>query len=100
MPRNRFVKLRVPIFPVAHAFRAGSRIRVTLTAPGGERPRWRFATVDRGRTRNRIVVGDAGASRLMLPVVRGATAKGTPLPGPTALRGQPSRAYVLTSNGG
>ena len=100
MPRNRFVKLRVPIFPVAHAFRAGSRIRVTLTAPGGERPRWRFATVDRGRTRNRIVVGDAGASRLMLPVVRGATAKGTPLPGPTALRGQPSRTYALASNGG
>jgi hypothetical protein len=36
----------------------------------------------------------------VLPVLAGATAKGTPLPGPTALRGQPSRRYVPASNGG
>ena len=29
-------------FPVAHVFRAGSRIRVRVEAPGGDRPRWRF----------------------------------------------------------
>ena len=27
----------------------GSRIRVTVQAPGGDRPRWDFATVDSGR---------------------------------------------------
>ena len=48
LPRGRFALVRVPIFPVAHAFRAGSRIRVTVQAPGGDRPRWRFATVDHG----------------------------------------------------
>ena len=100
LPRGRYALVRVPIFPVAHAFRAGSRVRVTVQAPGGDRPRWEFATIDRGRARNSVALGGARASRLVLPVVSGATAKGTPLPGPTALRGQPSRAYLAASNGG
>jgi predicted acyl esterase len=87
-----YALVRVPIFPVAHAFRAGSRLRVTIQAPGGDRPRWRFETVDTGRTRNTIAVGFPQASKLVLPVVTGATAA-TPLPAPTALRGQPSREY-------
>jgi predicted acyl esterase len=100
LPRGRYALVRVPIFAVAHAFRAGSRIRVTLQAPGGDRPRWRFATIDRGRTRNTIALGRPRASSLVLPVLAGATAKGTPLPGPTALRGEPSRRYVPAANGG
>jgi predicted acyl esterase len=100
LPRNRWSLVRVPIFPVAHAFRAGSRIRVTVQAPGGDRPRWAFASVDRGRTRNTVALGGARASRLVLPVLAGATAKGTPLPPPTALRGQPSRVYAAAANGG
>ena len=84
--------MRVPIFPAAHAFRAGSRIRVTLQAPGGERSRWRFETLDDGTRANIVGLGGAYASRLVLPVIEGATANGTPLPAPTALRGQPSRA--------
>ena len=100
MPRGRAALVRVPIFPVAHAFRAGSRVRVTVQAVGGDRPRWSFATVDRGRTRNTVTLGGARASRLVLPVLAGATAQGTPLPPPTALRGEPTRAYVPASNGG
>ena len=100
LPRGRYALVRVPLFPVAHAFRAGSRVRVTIEAPGGDRPRWDFDTIERGRTQNTIALGGARASSLVLPVVRGATAKGTPLPAPTALRGQPSRAYSPASNGG
>jgi uncharacterized protein len=101
LPRGRYTLVRVPIFPAAHAFRAGSRIRVTLEAPGGDRPRWSFATLERrGSTRNTVALGGARASSLVLPVLAGATANGTPLPAPTALRGQPSRAYVAASNGG
>jgi predicted acyl esterase len=100
LPRGRFTLVRVPIWPVAHAFRAGSRIRVTVGATGGDRPRWRFASVDHGRTRNMVALGGGLASKLVLPVVAGATAKGTPLPPPTALRGEPSRRYVAASNGG
>lgn len=100
LPRGRASLVRVPVFAVAHAFRAGSRIRVTLTAPGGDRPRWAFATLERGRTRNTVAFGGARASRLVLPIVAGATAKGTPLPAPTALRGEPNRPYAPASNGG
>jgi predicted acyl esterase len=100
LPKGRYSLVRVPIYPVAHAFRAGSRIRVTVQAPGGDRPRWEFASVDRGTTRNTVRLGAKRASRLLLPVLRGATAKGTPLPAPTALRGQPSRVYQPASNGG
>jgi hypothetical protein len=100
VPRGRYTIVRVPLMPAAHAFRAGSRIRVTVQAPGGDRPRWRFASVDRGRTRNAVGIGGAYASRLVLPIVAGATALGTPLPAPTALRGQPSREYRPASNGG
>jgi hypothetical protein len=73
---------------------------VTITATGGDRPRWDFSTVDKGNAQNTVSLGGARASSLVLPVVAGATAKGTPLPGPTALRGEPNRAYVAASNGG
>jgi uncharacterized protein len=100
LPAGTFSLVRVPIFPVAHAFRAGSRIRVTVEAVGGDRPRWDFATVDHGTTTNTIAIGGPYGSQLVLPVVAGATANGTPLPAPTALRGEPNRAYVAASNGG
>ena len=100
LPAGKFALVRVPIFPVAHAFRAGSKIRVTITATGGERPSWAFATVDKGNARNTVSLGGARASSLVLPVIAGATAQGTPLPGATALRGEPNRSYVPASNGG
>jgi uncharacterized protein len=100
LPRRRYTLVRVPVYPVGHAFRAGSRIRVTIEATGGDRSRWDFGTIDHGRTRNTIALGGARASRLVLPVLAGATAGGTPLPAPTALRGQPSRPYATASNGG
>lgn len=100
LPKGRFTKVRVPVFPVAHAFRAGSKIRVTVQAVGGDRPRWDFDTVDHGKTRNTIRLGGRKPSKLVLPVLKGATAKGTALPPATALRGQPSRVFIRASNGG
>jgi putative CocE/NonD family hydrolase len=100
LPHGKYTLVRVPIFPVAHAFRKGSRIRVTIEATGGDRPRWDFATIDHGTTRNRVLLGGARASRLVLPVLAGATAEGTPLPGATALRGEPNRKFRAASNGG
>ena len=100
LPKGRYTLVRVPVYPTAHAFRAGSRIRVTVQATGGDRPRWDFDTIDSGNTRNTIALGGARASKLVLPVLAGAGAQGTPLPAATALRGQPSRTYVPASNGG
>jgi hypothetical protein len=92
--------VRVPVFPVAHAFRAGSKVRLTIQAPGGDRQIWRFDTLEDGSITNTIGLGGKFPSKLVLPVLSGATAKGTPLPPATALRGQPSRDYETASNGG
>jgi len=97
---GKFNLTRVQIFPVAHVFRAGSKIRLNLQAPGGDRTIWDFDTIDDGTTTNTIGFGDATPSKLVLPVIPGQTAQGTPLPPPTALRGQPSREYEPASNGG
>ena len=98
--KKKFSLVRVPIFPAAHAFRAGSKIRVTIQAVGGDRPIWDFATVDSGKTRNTITIGGKKPSKLVLPVMKGANALGTPLPPARSLRGQPGRPYTPASNGG
>lgn len=100
LPAGRFTKVRVPLFPVAHVFRAGSRIRIGLAAPGGDRTRWAFATLaTAGTVENEIAHSAAQPSRLVLPVVRGAQPPAglPPCPG---LRGQPCRPYVPAANGG
>jgi uncharacterized protein len=100
LPKGRYALTRVQIYPVAHAFRAGSRLRVTIEAPGGDRTAWVLDTIEKGHTSNTIALGGSRASKLVLPVLPGVTAKGTPLPAPTALRGQPNRTYVKAANGG
>lgn len=100
LPSGRFAKVRVPIFPVTHAFRAGSKIRVTIMAPGGDRSEWEFRTIDDGTADNTITIGGNRPSSLTLPVLKGATALGNPLPVAGALRGQPTREYEAASNGG
>ncbi len=96
MPAGSFDTLRVQIYPVGYAFRAGEKIRVTIQAPGGERPSWAFQTLDDGTITDTIQLGP---SKLVLPVIPGATA-GAPLPACPSNRGQPCRAYVPASNGG
>ncbi len=98
--KGKFTKTRVQIFPVAHAFRAGSKIRINIQAPGGDRQIWDFDTLEDGTIRNTIAFGGKRPSKLVLPVLKGADAQGTPLPPATALRGQPSRDFVPAANGG
>ena len=45
---NEPVLARVEMFPVAHPFRAGSKIRITIDTPGGNRGEWKFATLNAG----------------------------------------------------
>ena len=87
---------RVALFPFAHQFRAGSRIRLTIQAPGGDRPEWTFDTP-----------ATDGASREPRSPTTTATRRGscsrscradptsalTAAPCPS-LRAQPCRAYV------
>ena len=52
--------VRVELFPVAHPFRAGSRIRLTVDAPGNARGVWVFDTIADGeRVTSEAEVGPA-----------------------------------------
>ena len=100
LPRGRFTEVRIPIEPFAYAFRTGSRIRVSITAPGGDRPAWQFDTYRTGGTvTDTIGLGGGHPSALVLSVVRGVTPP-DPQPACPSLRGQPCRTYVAAANGG
>jgi uncharacterized protein len=88
--------VRVPLYPFAHAFRAGSRIRIVVQPPGGNRPEWAFAALPGTRT---VTISRTAAqpSKVVLPVVPGVDVS-TPLPECGTLRGQPCRDYQPLKN--
>jgi predicted acyl esterase len=93
LPKGRWAKVTVPLYYQGHVYRAGSRLRVTLAAPRGDQPVWRFGELQ-PRSRASVSVSRAPSrpSRLVLPVVAGIDAP-TALPPCPALRGQPCRRY-------
>ncbi|MFN8196053.1 MAG: CocE/NonD family hydrolase [Nocardioidaceae bacterium] len=91
MPRGTFQRLRVELFPFAHPFRKGSRIRVTVDAPGNARPLWAFDTISHGE-KVEIATDRAHRSQLVLAVVPGVTVP-APAPACASLRSQPCRHY-------
>jgi predicted acyl esterase len=91
LPKGRFSKLIIPLYYQGHLYRAGSRIRVTITAPSGDQPVWSFAqTVPRKRARVAVAFSRERPSRVILPLVPGQSAP-TPLPPCPSLRGEPCR---------
>jgi putative CocE/NonD family hydrolase len=94
MPRGAYVKARVEIFPFAYEFRAGSRIRLTVQAPGGDRPLWTFDTPTENTATVRIARDRARRSRMVLPVLTtNPDLPAAPAPCPS-LRAEPCRTYV------
>ncbi len=92
LPGAGFELVRVELFPFAHAFRAGSRIRLVVDAPGGQRPLWEFDTISGGEEVT-IAHGGDFRSRVVLPVVDNVDAPDG-YPACDALRGQPCREYA------
>ena len=91
LPKGRWAPLTVPLYYQGHVYRAGSRLRVILSAVGGDQPTWAFASArPRGSAQVRIARGPSRPSRLVLPVTPGVSAT-TPLPPCPGLRGQPCR---------
>lgn len=91
LPADEFVEVRVELFPFAHPFRAGSRLRLTVDAPGGARPLWAFAETIAGGETVEIAADADHPSRLVLAVVDGiAVPPGAPPCG--SLRSQPCRS--------
>ncbi|HEX8051639.1 MAG TPA: CocE/NonD family hydrolase [Thermoleophilaceae bacterium] len=98
MPSNRFVKVTIPLYYQGHAYRAGSRIRVTITAPNGDQPVWSFSeTQPKGKATVAIAYSKRMPSSLTLPVVPD-VAVPTELPPCPALRAQPCRDYKPAAN--
>jgi uncharacterized protein len=98
LPRRRFVKLTIPLYYEGHAYRKGSRIRVTIGAPNGDQPIWSFSETLPKRTASVAVAHSRRRpSNLTLPVVPG-VAVPTGLPPCPGLRGEPCRAYKPLAN--
>ncbi len=98
LPSNRFVELTIPLYYEGHAYRAGSRIRVTIAAPNGTQPIWAFAqTQPEASAEVAIAYGKDMPSHLLLPVVSG-TPVPSDLPPCPGLRGEPCRDYQPYAN--
>ena len=99
LPTGEFTPVRVELFPFAHPFRAGSRLRLTIDAPGNSRAVWEFKTIDNGETVT--IAHDAEhPSNLVLPVIPGIDVPKAAPPACGSLRGQPCRTWIKAANGG
>jgi uncharacterized protein len=99
-PRGRYVATTIPLYYQGHAYRAGSRIRVTLTAPNGDQPVWSFKEVQPPSGPKPTISVAYSAKRLsrrVLPVLPGLDVP-TGLPPCPGLRGEPCRDYVAYTN--
>jgi uncharacterized protein len=93
MPAGQFAEVTIPLYYEGHAYRAGSRIRVTITAPNGDQPIWSFSETQPSGTANiSIARSKAMPSSLILPVVPNVNVP-TGLPPCPGLRGEPCRNY-------
>jgi uncharacterized protein len=95
LPAGEFTLVRIPIDPIAHTFRAGTRLRIVISAPGGDRPSWSFETL---QTHGTVVdTVQLGTSSLVVNAVSGVTPTSA-IPACGALRGEPCRPYAIMSN--
>jgi hypothetical protein len=90
--------VRIPVDPIAHTFRPGTELRIVITAPGGDRPSWEFATLDNGQAAT-VGTGRFAASALVVNQVNGVASTPT-LPVCGSLRGEPCRALQPEGNHG
>jgi predicted acyl esterase len=99
MPTNKFVQVAVPLYYEGHAYRAGTRIRITLAAPNGTQPIWSFSETQppTGTSRVSIAFSKQMPSSLVLPVVPGVSIP-TAQPACPSLRNEPCRTYVPIVN--
>ena len=100
LPQGRFTLVRIPVDPIAHTFRAGTRLRIVISAPGGDRPSWTFDTpATHGAVVDTVALGGTQGSSLVVNEV-GGIVPSSAMPACGALRGEPCRAYVPLGNQG
>ncbi len=101
MPADRYVPVTIPLYFEGHAYRKGSRIRVTISAPNGAQPVWSFAHTqpEGGTASESIAFSPSMPSSLTLPIVPGVTVPAG-LPACPSLRNEPCRSYRAFANDG
>jgi predicted acyl esterase len=93
---KEFVKAKVPIRPFAHAFRAGSRLRIVIDTPGRDHGYWEFENPAYGdEVLQRVARTPTMPSKLVLPIIE--TGGDIPAPAPPcySLRGVVCRHSFL-----
>ncbi|HTY96761.1 MAG TPA: CocE/NonD family hydrolase [Solirubrobacteraceae bacterium] len=101
MPATRYVPVVIPLYFEGHVYRAGSRIRVTISAPNGTQPVWSFDQTqpERSTATESIAFSALMPSSLILPIVPGVVVPTGPPPCPS-LRNEPCRSYQPLINDG
>jgi uncharacterized protein len=96
---GEFLEIQVPLRPFAHAFRAGSQIRLLISTPGRNSPLWAYENPDYGRDDvfHQVARTRAMPSFVLLPVVSGVRVPAS-YPRCPSLRGQICRPYVPLEN--
>jgi uncharacterized protein len=93
LPKGRFTEVVIPLYYEGHVYRAGSRIRITISAPGGDQSTWAFSSLTpKGPATVMLAHSRSMPSRIILPVVPGVTVP-TGYPPCPGLRGEPCRRY-------
>ncbi len=59
---DQFVQVTIPLYYEGHMYRAGSRIRVRISAPNGDQPIWAFSEADPAGQAN-VAIGYGGRCR-------------------------------------
>ena len=99
MPQDEYTRVVIPLYFQGHAYRAGSRIRVTISAPNGTQPIWSFDESQPPGTTSNVYVASSPKlpSRVVLPVVPGLSI-GWAQPACPSLRNEPCRPAVPFTN--
>lgn len=93
---GELTEVSVEVFPVAHVFRAGSSIRITIDSPGANRARWKFQTIEEAGAVNTIVTSAGHPSRITMPFMAVDAPAGAPAC--PSLRAQPCRPVTPVEN--
>ena len=98
LPKGKFTLVTIPLYYEGHVYRAGSRIRVIISAPNGDNPIWSFRNTVPTSGTDKIFIAHSPSmpSRLVLPLVPGVSVP-TGLPPCPGLRGEPCRTYAPTA---
>jgi predicted acyl esterase len=92
MPTGQYAEVVIPLYFEGHVYRAGSQLKVTISAPNGTQPIWSFnQTQPPGATATESVAfSQSMPSSLVLPVVPGVSVPSS-LPACPSLRNEPCR---------